>query len=132
MRLFRPFLDTVRAPLLCNENPFCRGAKRRDDNAAPNCIHFGDYIFSLLASFLCRELHSEYEEIDVVAGKKLGKEGSRHKVKVVMRCENGWFSFTEGEKESASSNTTTRKPVIRINDEKEGRFYEYTKHRIYN
>ena len=39
-----------------------------------------------------------------------------------MRCENGRFSFTEGEKESASSKTTstTRKPVIRINDEKEG------------
>ena len=100
-------------------------------------LHQTAYISATIFSpslllFLCRELHSEYEEIDVVAGKKLGKEGSRHKVKVVMRCENGWFSFTEGEKESASSNTTTRKPVIRINDEKEGRFYEYTKHRIYN
>ena len=40
-----------------------------------------------------------------------------------MRCENGRFSFTEGEKESASSKTsTTRKPVIRINDEKEGTY----------
>ena len=40
-----------------------------------------------------------------------------------MRCENRWFSFTvsqtEGIEQRNEKSNVTRKPVIRINDEKE-------------
>lgn len=114
---FRLIFKHCEPPFYVMKIFFCR------DSTMHQTAYISATIFLLFFALNCtkntRQMSLEKKTRQVFGKLKVLKQ---HKVKVVMRCENGRFSFTEGEKESASSKTTStaRKPVIRINDEKEG------------